>query len=1848
MNKGRGKNHRIFTAFLCVCMLLTLPGLSDIFPAAAAGQEESFQQENIITAFSSLPKEVKEQTVSIGTDIDELKLPVELTVYLSRESSKQIEEESGQESTEQENNGGSDDIEENSDTENENGQDIQPKGSALFGEQEETSVISGVTWQSKPAYDGNTKGTYLFSAVLPESYTLAENVSLPEITVTVEDNGTDAVIQTLIGRIMALPDSEEYLAKEPDADNWEEDDDVYEKAYTEWMDGLYEYAGEALAIQEEYEALTEEEQAQIPQDMADKLAAWVEIAKQVAESGIMPAAANGTHVHNGITFQAWSKTNSLPTTAGNYYLTNDVTLNSYYEIPGNINLCLCGHKIEGSVSQGMIRVNRYALNIYDCQGAGRVYCSGINNPIQVSQNGVLSLYGGTVQAAERSAIPIGTGSGDNTGGTVNIYSGASVIGGTNGIYVNPNLQSSKVNIYGGTISGTPPINMKNGNGCITIYGDADISSISTVTSVIAAGAGQSGLSKTYTIAYTGVQNGTIVVKGSTDNTHYKLEHTTYTLCPENGNLTARVVYKVTLAGNGGSGTQLVSYGSGIETPLPTDWTKVGYTFGGWYENSGFTGNKVTSISATATGDKTYYAKWTANKYTVTYNKNSGTIANESNYTSYTYGTGLTLPTPTRTGYTFGGWYENSGFTGNKVTSISTTATGNKTYYAKWTANKYTVTYNKNSGTIANESNYTSYTYGTGLTLPVPTRTGYTFGGWYENSGFTGNKVTSISITAIGDKTYYAKWSATKYKITFAYLGATGGSTTADKTVTYDAAYGTLPAPEKTGYVFKGWYTSKNGQGTQVKTTTIVKTASEHTLYAYWKDETAPDAPVLQNGKTLPEGWTKTCDTIPLKLYDSVGVSRLLVSVDKSPYAEVSGFSDGTGSVNYDYAVSDGEHTYQFKAVDAAGNESEASSLFTLKLDKTKPVIGTITYENIMANLWDWIIGRTSMIVHVPVTDTGSGVSEISYTLTPEDAAGNSDSSYTAEVSDGEAEITFAADFRGTIAITCTDAVGNAADGVTIGANAGGVIVEDHAPKITVCADRSLSDMQQTPQGGMEVSEEYYDSSPALIVTVKDDTDNVITGGIAAITYQVGDGTEKPVTIDTSALQAQVTFTIPALEIPAGITEIMVMASDNAGNKTKERVTVKVKGLEKQPEAEIDYRAEKLTGLVPNGIYSINDTKITADQAGCISIEGSWLENTLNIVKKGNQIETFDSQAPSLSIPARPQKPAPTGVDVSTAGGTGKLIGLTAGVTYEVSADGGKTWMTKTADGSGEITGLVPGTYVVRVKATDFNFVSENSEPAAIGVYRVKVTFIANDETYKEILVDYEGTLTEIPSVPLKEDAGDQLYIGEWCSDGRGTPAVFTNITADMTVYAVYTTAYTVTLQGGTGYILSPVGSASPVKEGGSFTFCFALENGYQTTGSFIVKVNDEKVELTAEKTYTITDIRENQTVMVEGVEKKPTGGSSGPSGGGSFNPPDGGDNGDDPEPEPQQKPTPQPKPTQPKPKPESQPESKPTPQPSQSQQSSSTNPPEQPQPTDAQNNRPTDTQNNQPEDGQEPESTGTPEESEKPSETETEQLPNGGKGQTVPAAIDDGNIVVSGEAVATGNAKGMMDTSTVLELGEGAVIVTVVCAEQDYTAGVEDTVAVANTVLTPEQLELVNNGETIEIRIDVKDITNQMPEQDKKVIADGMEEYQKEVLGLTFGTYVDISMFIKIGEGDWNAITTTEEPIEIIIGIPEKLQEEGRTYYIIRAHDGEHTFMDDMDNEPGTITVSTDRFSSYAIAYAEAEKTKADDGAKCRLCHICPTFLGICYFVWLAIIILMTIIVIILFRKKKGRVCKED
>ena len=144
-------------------------------------------------------------------------------------------------------------------------------------------------------------------------------------------------------------------------------------------------------------------------------------------------------------------------------------------------------------------------------------------------------------------------------------------------------------------------------------------------------------------------------------------------------------YPVTLNTNGGTvnAGNITSYTETVGATLPTNVTKSGATFAGWYEQSSFTGSAVTAIPTSATGSKTFYAKWDAS---VTLKKNGGTV-NAGDISQYTEGVGATLPTDiTRDGYTFGGWYDNSSFTGSAVTSIPSNATGNKTFYAKWTTN----------------------------------------------------------------------------------------------------------------------------------------------------------------------------------------------------------------------------------------------------------------------------------------------------------------------------------------------------------------------------------------------------------------------------------------------------------------------------------------------------------------------------------------------------------------------------------------------------------------------------------------------------------------------------------------------------------------------------------------------------------------------------------------------------------------------------------------------------------------------------------------------------------------------------------------------------------------------------------------------------------------------------------------------------------------------------------------------------------------------------------------------------------------------------------------------------------
>ena len=192
---------------------------------------------------------------------------------------------------------------------------------------------------------------------------------------------------------------------------------------------------------------------------------------------------------------------------------------------------------------------------------------------------------------------------------------------------------------------------------------------------------------------------------------------------------AAQAYTVTFDANGGSVSPAsATTKDGKLESLPTP-TYDGYDFLGWYTQKDG-GEKVTTDTV-FTNDTTIYAHWqkqAAQAYTVTFDANGGTI-NSGVITSYTYGVGATLPTDvTREGYTFAGWYASADFSGDAVKAISAEDTGNKTYWAKWTANAYGITVT-NDGNGEASADKTTAVEGETVTLTATPNSGYHFERW---------------------------------------------------------------------------------------------------------------------------------------------------------------------------------------------------------------------------------------------------------------------------------------------------------------------------------------------------------------------------------------------------------------------------------------------------------------------------------------------------------------------------------------------------------------------------------------------------------------------------------------------------------------------------------------------------------------------------------------------------------------------------------------------------------------------------------------------------------------------------------------------------------------------------------------------------------------------------------------------------------------------------------------------------------------------------------------------------------------------------------------------------------------
>ena len=322
-----------------------------------------------------------------------------------------------------------------------------------------------------------------------------------------------------------------------------------------------------------------------------------------------------------------------------------------------------------------------------------------------------------------------------------------------------------------------------------------------------------------------------------------------------------IEYTITFDSNGGSEVEPITQGYETSVTAPADPTRTGYTFGGW--------EPAVPETMPLNGVKCD-AKWTINQYTLTFDLNGGESASIANITA-DYDTDVTVAAPTRTGYTFKGW--DPEFTG-KIPAADTK------YTAKWEVNKYNVTFNTDGGSVIDPI---EVVFGSEITLPeAPTKEGYTFKGWQDVPQTMPAK----------DITLVASWTINQYKVTYMV-----DENNVYQEYTLD--YGTdiqVPAkdPTKSGWVFLGWKSEPEYEGTTVPAYDVTYTAQWKqdiiTLrFVFWDDNKVeyqykpgeeiteiPEVPARE-GYTF-KGWDKT---IPEVMPEDVDNGVLVITANWS-------------------------------------------------------------------------------------------------------------------------------------------------------------------------------------------------------------------------------------------------------------------------------------------------------------------------------------------------------------------------------------------------------------------------------------------------------------------------------------------------------------------------------------------------------------------------------------------------------------------------------------------------------------------------------------------------------------------------------------------------------------------------------------------------------------------------------------------------------------------------------------------------------------------------------------------------------------------------------------------------------
>ena len=241
------------------------------------------------------------------------------------------------------------------------------------------------------------------------------------------------------------------------------------------------------------------------------------------------------------------------------------------------------------------------------------------------------------------------------------------------------------------------------------------------------------------------------------------------------------LYTVIFNTNGGSPLEPITseYSSTIPLPAPT---RTGYTFTFWTDDKGNTFQRSYTMSRAE--NVTLTAQWTINNYTLTFDFDNGTVDEKV----VDFNETIDYPeNPIKLGYTFDGWDINPAFMPAEDTTIK----------AMWTPNNYTLTFNTNGGSSIGPI---TGDYLSTISLPTPTRTGYTFASWNDENentfkfNYTINRAENVTLTA--------QWTINNYTLTFDL-----GNILEEKILDFNE---TIEYPEnftRVGYEFLGWNNS---------------------------------------------------------------------------------------------------------------------------------------------------------------------------------------------------------------------------------------------------------------------------------------------------------------------------------------------------------------------------------------------------------------------------------------------------------------------------------------------------------------------------------------------------------------------------------------------------------------------------------------------------------------------------------------------------------------------------------------------------------------------------------------------------------------------------------------------------------------------------------------------------------------------------------------------------------------------------------------------------------------------------------------------------------------------------------